>query len=200
MELTSSNRRSLLDQEEDLEDETAIEARRLDFDDCATCEEAYDTVCFASTTVCDLEDFGPPLSAAAAASVDVVCGVFGKVCSTFDPNAVCRPGDQCTGEGACCSTNIVMRFLGATYRMIRGFRYFVWRAERTAFWMLVGYFRIPLLLYCSFSRTKNCHPRRRDSGQRYCSDAKVQPGLALVLIQTPAGAGTPSTRRVQRYG
>lgn len=94
VELTSSSRRALLAHDE--RDSSAIVGRRLDFDSCAVCEEAYDAVCEGVLSVCDLEDFGNPFSAEAAASVDIACGTFGSACSRFEASVACR--DQCTPE------------------------------------------------------------------------------------------------------
>ena len=99
--LTSSSRRALLAQDE--KDAAPIATRRLDFDSCSDCEEAYDAACEGALSVCDLEDFGYPLSAEAAASVDIVCGNFGSACSRFQASVACL--GQCTPEGVCRSTN-----------------------------------------------------------------------------------------------
>ena len=99
--LTSSSRRALLAQDE--KDAAPIATRRLDFDSCSDCEEAYDAACEGALSVCDLEDFGYPLSAEAAASVDIVCGNFGSACSRFQASVACL--GQCTPEGVCRSIN-----------------------------------------------------------------------------------------------
>lgn len=106
VELTSSSRRALLAHDE--RDSSAIVGRRLDFDSCAVCEEAYDAVCEGVLSVCDLEDFGNPFSAEAAASVDIACGTFGSACSRFEASVACR--DQCTPEGVYITR--IPRFVG----------------------------------------------------------------------------------------
>lgn len=97
VELTSSTRRALLHEEEHDAAGIEIGGRRLDFDDCGDCEDAYNAVCESALNVCDLEDFGPPFSATAAASVDIVCGTFGSACSRLETSAACR--GQCPAEG-----------------------------------------------------------------------------------------------------
>ena len=92
---TSPTRRALLATGE--LDAAEIEGRRLDFADCADCEEAFDAVCEGALSVCDLEDFGYPFSAAAAASIDTVCVTFGSACSRLQASVACQ--DQCTTEG-----------------------------------------------------------------------------------------------------
>ena len=92
---TSSSGRALLTEGE--LDVPQIEGRRLRFDDCTDCEEAFDTVCDAALSVCDLEDFGYPFTATAAASIDTACGTFGSACSRLEASVACQ--DQCTEEG-----------------------------------------------------------------------------------------------------
>lgn len=107
--LTSSSRRALLALKE--KDDAPIEGRRLDFDSCSDCEEAYEAACEGALSVCDLEDFGYPLSAKAAASVDIVCGTFGSACSRFEASVACL--GQCTPEGVYpYIPNIWCAFLG----------------------------------------------------------------------------------------
>lgn len=92
--LTSSSRRGLLAQERN--DAAEMKGRRLDFADCADCEAARDAVCEGIFSVCDLELFGPPFSATAAASVETAC-TFARACSRFEANVACF--GQCTPEG-----------------------------------------------------------------------------------------------------
>ena len=87
-----------------------MEGRRLDFADCADCEAARDAVCEGIFSVCDLELFGPPFSATAAASVETAC-TFANACSRFEANVACF--GQCTPEGVYfTSTSIISGFLG----------------------------------------------------------------------------------------
>lgn len=90
VELTSSTRRALAENENDA---AAIEGRRLDFDDCTSCEVAYHAMCYGARDVCDLVDYGSPFSATAAASIDTMCETFGSACDNTSPEEACQ--DQC---------------------------------------------------------------------------------------------------------
>lgn len=108
VELTSSTRRALAQEEYDV---AAIEGRRLDFDSCTACEDAWDALCAGVTTsLCDLADYGPPFSATAAASVDTTCETFGRACSSYDASEACE--GQCPDEGV---YDHQMSFLRMTY-------------------------------------------------------------------------------------
>lgn len=96
--LTSSTRRALAHQQNDAV--VAMEGRRLDFAVCTVCEEAWDALCSGVSSVCDLADYGSPLSTAAAASVDTVCDTFGSVCSSYEASEACQ--DQCTDDEGVC--------------------------------------------------------------------------------------------------
>lgn len=92
--LTPSSRRSLAEEENDA---ATIGARRLDFDDCTECEDAWVSLCAGVSSICDLVDFGSPLSTAAAASVATTCETFGSACSSYDASEACE--GQCPDEG-----------------------------------------------------------------------------------------------------
>lgn len=87
VELTQSTGRTLAGGETDA---AAVEGRRLEFDDCTACEEAWDALCAGQSFVCDLVDYGSPLSATAAASVDSVCETFGSACSSYEAIEACQ--------------------------------------------------------------------------------------------------------------
>lgn len=93
VKLTSSTRRSLKQQPSDA---VAVEGRRLDFNDCTVCEEAWDALCAGVSSVCDLVDYGSPLSTTAAASIDTVCETFGSACVSYEASEACQ--DQCTDD------------------------------------------------------------------------------------------------------
>ena len=94
VELTPSTRRALA---EEGHDAAAIEGRRLDFDDCSACEDAWVALCAGASSVCDLVNYGSPFGTAAAASIDTVCEAFGIACSKYNASEACL--DQCTDEG-----------------------------------------------------------------------------------------------------
>ena len=107
VELTPPTRRSLAAEENDA---AAIEGRRLEFDDCTACEDAWVSLCSGASSVCDLVDHGSPLSTAAAASIDTMCGTFGSACSIYEASEACQ--DQCTDEGL---SHQYTTFLGSPY-------------------------------------------------------------------------------------
>ena len=93
-------------------DAAEIEGRRLDFDDCADCEEAFDAVCEGALSVCLLVDFD--YRAATVSSIDTVCGTFDSACWRLEASVACQ--DQCTNQGVyyckprlvrCLETSIV---------------------------------------------------------------------------------------------
>ncbi|CAN0015043.1 unnamed protein product [Pylaiella littoralis] len=94
VELTpSSTRRALVEEEKN--DAAAIEGRRrLEFDDCPSCEDAWVSLCAGVSSVCDLVDYGSPFSATAAASIDTMCNTIGNACLKYGASEACR--DQCT--------------------------------------------------------------------------------------------------------
>lgn len=95
VELTSSTRRHLTEEETDA---TLSERRHLDFADCADCAEVWDVLCYAGvSSVCDLVDFGSLFSTKATASMDTACVTFGSACSSYKASTACE--DQCTNEG-----------------------------------------------------------------------------------------------------
>ena len=90
-----------------------IEGRRLRFDDCTDCEQAFDAVCDAAPSVCDLVDFGYPFTATAAASIDTVCGTFESACSRLEASVACQ--DQCPEEGVYyCKPRLVHSLASST--------------------------------------------------------------------------------------
>lgn len=72
----------------------ATESRRLEFENCTACEEAWDALCAAVPSVCDLVDYGSPFGVPAAASVDTTCETFGSACSSYEAREACQ--GQCT--------------------------------------------------------------------------------------------------------
>lgn len=109
VELTESTRRALTGEANGA---AAIEGRRLEFEACTACEEAWDALCIAVPSVCDLVDYGSPMNAAAAASASSTCETFGGACSKYDASEACQ--DQCKVErrsipevpstpGMCCN-------------------------------------------------------------------------------------------------
>ena len=93
VKLTESTRRALALDENGA---STIEGRRLEFEECTTCEEAWDALCIAVPSVCDLVDYGSPFTSAAAASASSTCETFGGACSTYEASEACQ--DQCTTE------------------------------------------------------------------------------------------------------
>lgn len=91
VELASSTRRALKQEENDA---VSVEGRRLEFADCADCEEGWESLCAGVSSVCDLVDYGSPFSATAAASVDTMCETFGSACTSYEASEACQ--DQCT--------------------------------------------------------------------------------------------------------
>lgn len=92
VELTSFTRRGLAQDEND----TAVfRSRRLEFNDCDVCGEAWNALRAGAREVCGLVDYGSPFSANAAASVEATCDNFGK---NLSADRACR--DQCP-EGLC---------------------------------------------------------------------------------------------------
>lgn len=96
VELAPSDRRALGRVDDDAT-RTAFEGRRLVFEDCAACEEAWDASCASASSVCDLVGFGSPFSAEAAASIDTTCETFGSACLSHNAVEACQ--GQCTNEG-----------------------------------------------------------------------------------------------------
>lgn len=94
VELTPSTRRVLTPEGNDAAE---VEGRLLEFDDCTTCEEAWDALCMAVSSVCKLVDYGSPFSPRADASVDTTCKNFGSACSNYEAIEACE--DHCPDEG-----------------------------------------------------------------------------------------------------
>lgn len=113
VELTPATRRTLAEEENDA---AAVEGRRLEFDGCTACEDAWVSLCAGASSVCDLVGHGSPLSTAAVASIDTMCGTFGTACSTYEASEACQ--DQCTDEGL---SHQYITFLGSACIIIDRF-------------------------------------------------------------------------------
>lgn len=104
VELKYSNRRGLAEeQDEEQDEEEDEEEENIDGADegpmfgnrrlysCDDCEGAWNAVCDEGVpSVCNLVGYGSPLSSEAAASIEIVCRVFGAACSTYGELAACE--------------------------------------------------------------------------------------------------------------
>lgn len=95
VKLISGRRRDLAEEDGNV-DGMHHQARRALYA-CDDCEEAWDMVCDSGVpSVCDLVDYGSPISAQATASLETVCNTFGGACSAAGGMEACQ--DQCEGD------------------------------------------------------------------------------------------------------
>lgn len=78
-------------------DGAVTEGRRLEFDDCTACEDAWVSMCAGASSACELVGSGVAFSALAAASVVTLCETFGSACTKYEASEACQ--GQCTDEG-----------------------------------------------------------------------------------------------------
>lgn len=89
-----------------------VENRRRRLYECSDCVETWDAVCTVGVpAVCDLLEYGTPISTAAAASIETFCDVFASVCSSLTATDACK--GSCAEEECSRSLKITLESFAA---------------------------------------------------------------------------------------
>lgn len=98
-----------------VEKSTATPAGRRRLDECDDCVQTWDTLCDKGLeTVCNVVEYGNPISSAAGISIFLFCSSFGSLCGANTGYAICA--DECEDVECLPPLTVTLEYRGLSSR------------------------------------------------------------------------------------